>query len=120
MFWSKKVYYTAQRKRVYISKRYGMMTITVPKGYQSDGASGAIDIHSDSWWIHDWICGNWSGVGPKPVGGQFDSGHLINNKMASQILSDILRSEGRWLRAQYWYTFTWLFGGGAARRNGMW
>ena len=103
----------------YYSKRYDKY-VTVPEGYLSDGASGAIDIYSDGWFVHDWICGNWLGAGPKPKGGEFDDGTKINNRQASQILSDILRSEGRWIRAQYWYTFTWLFGGGKARENGMW
>ena len=116
-------HYSLKETIVYKSKRYGK-TITVPKGYISDGASGAIDIYSDSWWVHDWICGNFhpdvDPDSPRPEGGVFDDGTLINNKQASQILSDILQSEGRYWRAQYWYTFTWLFGGGKARENGMW
>jgi hypothetical protein len=103
----------------YYSERY-KKHVTVPQGYLTDGATGAIDIQSEAWKVHDWLCGNWLGSGPKPIGGVFDDGTKCNNRQASQILSDILKSEGRWIRAQYWYTFTWLFGGGKARENGMW
>ncbi len=101
--------YINKHEIVYHSKRYGK-TVTVPVGFKSDGATGAIDIYSEAWWVHDVLCET----------GLFDDGTKCNNKQASQILSDILKSEGHWFRAQYWYTFTWLFGGGEARRNGMW
>ena len=93
----------------YYSKRYDKVVI-VPLGYESDGATGAIDIHSEAWWIHDKLCDT----------GVFEDGTLCTNWQASQVLSDVLRKEGRWIRAQYWFTFTWLFGGGKARDNGMW
>ena len=101
--------YTLKHTIEYHSTRYNK-DVTVPMGYVSDGATGAIDIYSEAWWVHDKLCDT----------GLFDDGTKCNNKQASQILSDILRSEGRWIRAQYWYTFTWLFGGGKARENGMW
>ena len=101
--------YINEEAFTHYSKRYDKF-ITVVEGYESDGATGAIDIHSEAWWVHDKLCDT----------GLFDDGTKCNNKQASQILSDILRSEGRWIRAQYWYTFTWLFGGGKARENGMW
>lgn len=92
----------------YFSPRYGR-AITIPKLFYSDGATGAIDIESDAWIIHDHICRY----------GVWDDGAPINNWQASTVLSDILWSEGRWCRAIYWWFATWLFGGGAARENGM-
>ncbi len=98
--------YIRKKKLVYYSKRYNKY-ITVHKGYQSDGATGAIDITSDGWWVHDVLCDT----------GEFDDGTKCTNWQASTILSDILRSEGRWLRAIYWFPATWLFGGGECRKN---
>jgi hypothetical protein len=101
--------YILDHEICYFSHRY-QKTVTVPVGYESDGATGAIDIYTHSWWVHDKLCDT----------GVFDDGTLCNNWQASQVLSDILQKEGRWIRAQYWFTFTWLFGGGKARDNGMW
>ena len=49
----------------------------------------------------------------------FSDGTLCTNWQASKILSDILKSEGRWFRSRSWFAATWLFGGGKARNNGM-
>ena len=92
----------------YYSQRYDKL-ITVPKGYHSDGATGAKDITSRGWWVHDVLCDR----------GTFDDGTKCNNWKASTILSDILKVEGRWFRARSWFVATWLFGGGKARDNGM-
>ena len=92
----------------YHSKRYAK-SVTVEKGYVSDGASGAVDIWSTGWWVHDVLCDT----------GKFNDGTLCNNWQASMILSDILKSEGRWFRSRTWFIATWLFGGGKARANGM-
>ena len=94
---------------IYYSHRYNKY-ITVPEGYVSDGATGAIDISSKGWWVHDVLCEY----------GKFNDGTPCNNKQASQILSDILKSEGRYIRSVTWFFATWLFGGGKARDNGMW
>lgn len=101
--------YVRQHELKYYSKRYDKY-VTVEKGFVSNGADVVIDIYSNSWWVHDKLCKT----------GLFDDGTKCNNKQCSQILSDILKSEGRWLRARYWFTFTYLFGGGKARENGMW
>lgn len=92
----------------YYSRRYSKR-ISVPKGYKSDGATGAIDIDSDGWWVHDKLCDT----------GKFDDGTPCTNWQASMILKDILKSEGRWFRARSWFVMTYLFGGGKARDNGM-
>lgn len=101
--------YTRPADLVYTSPRYGK-TVTVPKGYRSDGATGpAIDIWSDAWWVHDVLCDR----------GTWDDGTPCTNWQASAVLADILADEGRWARAIYWRWSTWLFGGGKARANGM-
>jgi len=100
--------YVRQTTFTYHSKRYDK-DVTVPRGYKSDGATGAKDIKSLSWWVHDKLCDS----------GVFDDGSDCNNLQASMILSDILKSEGRWIRARTWFVATWLFGGGKARDNGM-
>ena len=104
-----KIKYECPKKIIYPSVRYGKR-ITVPEGYKSDGASGpASDIWSDAWWVHDVMCdlGTW------------DDGTPCTNWQASRILSDILKAEGRWFRARTWLVATFLFGGGKARKNGM-
>ena len=84
----------------YYSPRY-RKHITVPVGLRSDGASGpAEDITSIAWWTHDRVCGVW----------MFDDGTGITTHMASTILYDILRSEGRWFRARSWWISTRLLG----------
>lgn len=93
---------------VYHSLRYGK-TITVPAGRESDGATGAMDITSRGWWIHDELC----------LLGYWDDGTRICNKECSQVLQDVLAEEGRFWRSKYWYWFTFGFGGGQARKNGM-
>lgn len=98
-----------KKEIIYYSLRYGQF-ITVPKGYPSDGATGAFDISSDGWWVHDVICDR----------GTWDDGTEISNWEASQVLQDILASEGRWFRKHTWFWSTWLLGGGEARTNGMW
>ena len=92
----------------YTSPRFNK-TVTVLKGYKSDGATGAMDIWSESWWVHDVLCAR----------GTWDDGTPVTNWQASQVLQDILKQEGRWFRSKYWFWATWLFGGGKARDNGM-
>ena len=107
----------------YTSKRYGK-TVLVPYGYYSDGATGAKDLRGDhpclkglrfvlssrAWWVHDVLCDD----------GKWFDGTECNNWQASMVLKDILKEEGRWVRDFWWFTATWLFGGGKARENGLW
>ena len=102
--------YRAPRKIRYESPRYPGKTITVPEGYESDGATGAFDICSDSWWVHDVICDRAT----------WDDGTPINAWQAAAVLSDILASEGRWARAIYWRWTTYLIGCHKTRKNGGW
>jgi hypothetical protein len=97
------------KKRIeYYSERYDKK-VTVPYGYPSDGATFAVDIYSDGWWVHDKLCDT----------GMWDDGTRCTNWQASMVLSDILKAEGRWARRWYWKWFTFLGGGGEARKNGM-
>ena len=88
--------------------RYGKF-ILLKSGDTSDGATGAFDIVSCGWWVHDKLCkeGKWS------------DGTPLTNYQCSQVLYDILWSEGRYFRALYWKWSTFLLGGGKARENGM-
>lgn len=92
----------------YFSKRYNKFVVA-KKGERFDGATMAIDIDSYGWLIHDVLCRD----------GCFADGSPCNNWQASQVLSDILKSEGRWFRKYTWFWATWLFGGGEARKNGL-
>lgn len=93
----------------YFSVRY-VKSVYLPAGYKSDGATGAVDISSIAWWVHDYLCDY----------GKFSDGSKCSNWQASSILHDILLSEGRWFRAHTWRWATFLFGGGEARKNGLW
>jgi hypothetical protein len=107
----------------YYSERY-KKRVVVPYGYWSDGATGATDLSGDhpcmrgpdkiytsqAWWVHDVLCDR----------GTFEDGTICKNWQASMVLKDILKAEGRWVRDFWWFTATWLFGGGEARKNGMW
>lgn len=101
--------YYNKEEFTYYSLRYSK-DVTVKKGYKSDGATYAIDIEdSRSFWVHDVLCEY----------GVWDDGTPCNNWQASQVLADILKSEGRYIRRHTWFWATWLFGGGKARKNGM-
>lgn len=91
--------YRRTKTLVYQSPRY-KKTVVVPLGRYSDGATGAFDILSDAWWVHDEICkfGEWA------------DGAKVSREQAAQVLSDILWTEGRYFRAFYWKWFTYLFG----------
>ena len=103
-----KVKYINKDEIVYLSPRYGK-TVTVPVGYPSDGATFAEDIYSDSWWVHDKLCDT----------GVWDDLTRCTNWQASMVLHDILMDEGRWIRAKRWFFWTFLLGGGEARKNGL-
>lgn len=101
-------YYKNPELIIYYSERYSKC-ITVPIGYPSDGATGALDVCPKAWYVHDKLCDF----------GHFDDGSPCTNWQASTILSDILKEEGYWFRTHTWKYTTFLFGGGEARKNGM-
>ena len=84
---------------VYRSPRYGKV-ITVETGFVSDGATGAYDIRSIGWWVHDKLCDTY----------QWDDGSRCSNWQASVVLHDILKAEGRWFRCRSWFVATLIFG----------
>jgi hypothetical protein len=83
---------------VYKSPRYNK-TVTVEKGFGSDGATGAIDIWSEGWWVHDKLCDTL----------QWDDGTPCTPWQRSCVLGDILKAEGRWARAFGWKYATYLW-----------
>jgi len=100
--------YEALNTVSYYSPRYNR-TVTVEKGFRSDGATGARDVQTDGWGFHDVLCDR----------GTWDDGTRVDNWTASTVLGDVLWRDGRRFRAVYWWWATYLFGGGKARENGM-
>ena len=76
----------------------------------SDGASGAFDIISAGWWFHDKLCNDC----------RWDDGTPITNWQASMVLSDILYSEGRYIRSKRWFWATFLIGGKKIKQLNGW
>ena len=90
----------------YYSMRYGKRVVC-NKGMRSDGATGAFDIFSEAWWVHDQLCDS----------GVFADGTRCTTFQASMVLRDILLSEGHWFRAHSWFLPTLVLGGGKTRKN---
>ena len=84
---------------VYLSPRYNKF-LTVKAGATSDGATGALDIFSMSWWVHDEICKTC----------KWDDGEKISALQAALVLFDILWQEKHYLRSIYWGVTTFLAG----------
>lgn len=101
--------YRVIKNKSYFSKRYQKRVEIKTTDKPYDGATGAMDIDSFGWLFHDVLCRD----------GCFSNGSKCTNWQASQVLSDILKSEDRWFRSKSWLWATWLFGGGKARKNGM-
>lgn len=101
--------YEVARDYCYYSARYNRC-LTIRRGFYSDGATKAFDIkNTDAWLIHDHICRY----------ARWDDGTPIDNWTASTVLADIMRRDGYTFRAFWWWLATWLAGGGAARKNGL-
>tara|TARA_R100000306_G_scaffold20824_1_gene24733 strand:+ start:4367 stop:4708 length:342 start_codon:yes stop_codon:yes gene_type:complete len=101
--------YKNKKEIQYYSRRYNR-SVTVPEGYPSDGATFAVDIYSDAWWVHDLLCDR----------GTWNNGTPCTNIQASWVLSDILNREKRVFRAVYWFWGTLFFGGKKLRKeNGL-
>lgn len=100
--------YETTSQYTYVSKRYNR-SITIPIGFYSDGATSAPDLDTDAWIVHDHICRY----------ARWNDGTKIDNWTASTVLGDILWRDGFHFRSVTWWWATYLFGGGAARKNGM-
>jgi hypothetical protein len=115
-------HYIAHEDITYRSPRYGK-TVTVPKGYVSDGATKAVDLCYDCFMVHDWLCGGndyWSN-GPESPVGEWDDGTAVTNWQASHVYTDLLKAHGIGPRrfVRFWATF--LFGGQRIKqKNGWW
>lgn len=103
-----KTWYITMTELRWYCKRYNEWVIC-ELHFVSDGATGAYDINSFGWLVHDKLCDT----------GQFNDGTKCNNWQCSTVISDILKNEGRYIRARTWKYSTFLFGGGKARKNGM-
>ena len=101
--------YLVIKNKSYFSKRYQKRVEIKTTDKPYDGATGAFDIDSFGWLFHDVLCRD----------GCFSDKSRCTNIQASFVLSDILSAEGRWFRQGSWFFATWLFGGGKARKNGM-
>ena len=107
---TEKIHYHVHKQYKYFSLRYGKW-VHCNVGMKSDGATGAWDINSFGWLVHDKLCKT----------AVFEDGSPCTNWQASMILSDILKSEGRWVRAQTWKYSTFVFGGEEIKKaNGWW
>ena len=99
--------YLCVKKYRWFSYRYGK-TVTIEEGDESDGATGAWDIHSSSWWIHDKLCERTT----------WDDGTPVTAFKAAMTLRDVLLTEGRWFRANIWFVATFIGGCKKVRKNG--
>ena len=124
--------YELLEAHTYFSPRYNR-SVTCPKGMFSDGATGFIDLGTDNIMARVWnwfrkhihhlsntACPEWFFVHDQIcVTGKFDDGTLIDNWTASTVAGDILWADGwRLWSVPIWFA-TFLFGGGEARKNGM-
>jgi len=98
--------YVADETLQYYSPRYNK-NVFIEKGQVRDGASGAMDIRSTSWWVHDQLCAD----------AVWGDGTPCTRVQAANVLYDILWEEGHYFRAHSWRAATYLFGCKAVRGN---
>jgi hypothetical protein len=101
--------YIATEAFVYYSPRYDK-TLTVEQGYPSNGANAVKDKCPTAFFAHDRGCER----------GKWDDGTPMCNRELSTMYADILWLNGFWIRAQIRWIGTFLFGGGQAKKNGLW
>ena len=105
----------------YLSRRYNQF-VWMPKGYKSDGASGARDVDgplvvrdlvtggyvkkSLSYFVHDKLCEDMCWADGTPC----------SNWQASMVLKDILKEEGRYVRDHWWAFATFVYRAFKTRR----
>lgn len=90
--------YTLPYEIHWCSERYGK-SLTVPRGYLSDGATGVRDIWSEAWWLHDFVCD----------GNPWNDGTPVSTAQEAWILHDKLKEEKRPIRAVAWGIATFCF-----------
>ena len=83
---------------------------TIPAGYQSDGATCAIDLCPEGFFVHDAFCDD----------PHWDDGTPITNWEASREYRYILKRNGKKIRSVIRFYATFLFGGGRIKKIGGW
>ncbi len=101
--------YTSVGEFVYTSVRYGRQ-LTIPDDYPSNGANVVKDRCATAFFCHDFCCNE----------GAWDNDIRMCNREASFVYHDILVHAGYPFLAKIRWIGTFLFGGGQARKNGMW
>ena len=103
----------------YYSKRYKKHVVLL-KEFRWDGATAAIDLEPEASGVHDWLCGNYRGLGPRPPVGQWHDGSTLTNWQASVVYRDILRATGHTMTRSNVRMMAVFFGGGSQikRENG--
>jgi len=103
------VYVSYGGNYVYYSPRYDKR-LTIPNGYPSNGADTVRDICPTGFFCHDFCCNE----------GMWDNGSKMCNREASFIYYDILVAfKVPKMIAMIRWIGTFLFGGGRARKNGI-
>jgi hypothetical protein len=101
--------YISKHSYHYFSPRYGKNLI-IPANYPSNGANWVPNLSAAAFFVHDYgsIVGRWN------------DGTAMCNRELSTVYADILKADGFWLRSKIRWLGTFLFGGGEARKNGLW
>ncbi len=84
----------------YHSPRYNR-DATIPSGFVSDGATGAMDLYTRAWLVHDFLC-------TQPC--RWDDGTECTRWQSSMVLHDCLAEDGFDVRAWPWALATWIAG----------
>jgi len=104
----------------YYSARYKNHVVLL-KEFRWDGATAAIDLEPEASGVHDWICGNYRDIGPRPPVGQWHDGTRLTNWQASVIYRDILRATGHSiLRSNNRMFAVFFFGGSNIKAENGW
>lgn len=92
--------YQVTNYRSYYSERYAKNVEITPDDLPYDGATFAKDINSFAWLYHDVLKRDK----------KFTDGSECSNWKASVILRDILKADGRYVRAECWFIGTLVWG----------
>ena len=82
---------------LYYSRRYNKY-VKLEAGMRSDGATGARDIISAAWWVHDELTESYT----------WRDGTECTRWQSSNVIADILKDEGHWFIDGFWKYATML------------